>query len=822
MVDNHIGESNLPADSISFLDASVAVKRRQIDEIVGRAGSKRYPAILAGNFSAPTSSHTVSHALTSEGRKDLCGLLKALDGFRDAWTFCRLEKGLGPDDDVESAFEGEYGATYDPTVNTMAAQAMGREICMRPQRFDKVLVKGEHGDFQILDCNKFGCTPLDDGGEDGGRSYASDHWGVRAVLRLGPDPKGRPSAGPGIALEHLVKARGPLADEAGLIAAMESARAIPSQEAVKDRAAAFELLKDIILGMGSPGTSFVFEPVGTYGLGMWTSSSHVECICVGTISLGTFIQLASVHLHEAVDKGVKFRRRKQRGMATFLDLSVCRIVFQLRYAAVSHAVFENWHHTCKLVAADTMDVFKTTVQKHSLAVMSRVLGFHYVRRSIPNIAQFQLAYRFIHTWAKKRGIYGDTILLSELQITIMLITGYKAWSCESAVLSVSNILRSFFSHYSKFDVERNVVFDSFFHKDTQTVRRKTIPCRNTFVVLDYLTPGHISTSAHHATACAQTLMPELRRADELLSRGMGWSEFLESDGATDFLHSFRLYCKIDVQFWGGALTKGRALVQWILGRMLELTSSMQQHLKNYHVRFWPARWVDKTEQTVEPDDQAGHYQCCYLIGLYSEDDDETMDSLAMYHLRKFEANTLNLDTWFKITKSGLGVRVVKSDELQSLEVDPRDWHEYSLMGDDEDAKKEASDQQRRDPPFEDEDKTPAASAKKKKMKMKKAGKQPEDHPRAGTVRKPEGAGKLRPAQDVLNRLRWDPEMDSADYVVGYLDRFDGAMERSLDEWKAEQTDEEFIPQHRILYFKKSDGVVVWERKTRTDLVFGSG
>lgn len=49
------------------------------------------------------------------------------------------------------------------------------------------------------------------------------------------------------------------------------------------------------------------------------------------------------------------------------------------------------------------------------------------------------------------------------------------------------------------------------------------------------------------------------------------------------------------------------------------------------------------------------------------------------------------------------------------------------------------------------------------------------------------------------------------------------MEKALDTWKSEQTDEEFIPQHRILYFKrKSDSTVVWERRTRIDLLFGSG
>jgi uncharacterized protein (UPF0248 family) len=79
----------------------------------------------------------------------------------------------------------------------------------------------------------------------------------------------------------------------------------------------------------------------------------------------------------------------------------------------------------------------------------------------------------------------------------------------------------------------------------------------------------------------------------------------------------------------------------------------------------------------------------------------------------------------------------------------------------------------------------------------------------------------------LNRLRWDPNLDPTDYIVGYEDRFLGARETGLEKWKTEQTDEEFIPQHRILYFKKKGGddgkgEVVWERATRVDRVFFSG
>lgn len=77
--------------------------------------------------------------------------------------------------------------------------------------------------------------------------------------------------------------------------------------------------------------------------------------------------------------------------------------------------------------------------------------------------------------------------------------------------------------------------------------------------------------------------------------------------------------------------------------------------------------------------------------------------------------------------------------------------------------------------------------------------------------------------DVLNRLRWDPCYDSSDYIIGYVERFEGIAELPLDSWLNETTDEDFIPQHRIRYYKRvSDQRLVWARDTKVDEVFGSG
>ena len=84
---------------------------------------------------------------------------------------------------------------------------------------------------------------------------------------------------------------------------------------------------------------------------------------------------------------------------------------------------------------------------------------------------------------------------------------------------------------------------------------------------------------------------------------------------------------------------------------------------------------------------------------------------------------------------------------------------------------------------------------------------------------------LRPALDILSRLRHDPEFSSQTFTIGYVDRHcPEVMEIPLGNWKGgDVTDEEFIPQHRILWFKRdSDGKKIWDRKERLDEIFGSG
>ena len=83
-----------------------------------------------------------------------------------------------------------------------------------------------------------------------------------------------------------------------------------------------------------------------------------------------------------------------------------------------------------------------------------------------------------------------------------------------------------------------------------------------------------------------------------------------------------------------------------------------------------------------------------------------------------------------------------------------------------------------------------------------------------------------PLPDVLDRLQWDDSLDASKFTIGYLERFAGIKEIPATSWVTDSTEEEWIPQHRIKYFKqKNDNgeqVTVWDREKRIDRIFGSG
>jgi poly(A) polymerase len=92
---------------------------------------------------------------------------------------------------------------------------------------------------------------------------------------------------------------------------------------------------------------------------------------------------------------------------------------------------------------------------------------------------------------------------------------------------------------------------------------------------------------------------------------------------------------------------------------------------------------------------------------------------------------------------------------------------------------------------------------------------PKQRDKPGPQRRPERG--LRPVQDVVGRIRHDPLFDASRFTIGYEERFSGLREAPLKEFLGEGE----IPWHRLWTVKAGD-LIVWDRKNRIDLVFGSG
>ncbi|XP_075245730.1 uncharacterized protein LOC142339520 isoform X2 [Convolutriloba macropyga] len=87
---------------------------------------------------------------------------------------------------------------------------------------------------------------------------------------------------------------------------------------------------------------------------------------------------------------------------------------------------------------------------------------------------------------------------------------------------------------------------------------------------------------------------------------------------------------------------------------------------------------------------------------------------------------------------------------------------------------------------------------------------------------------MKTARDVIDRIQWDDQLPANNFLVGYLDRFVGVIERPFTsfDWTMDLCDVESgknpsaVPQHRIQYFKYKD-VTVWDKEKRLDVIFGS-
>ncbi|KAF2470501.1 uncharacterized protein BDR25DRAFT_334500 [Lindgomyces ingoldianus] len=806
-------------------DGAVAAKKVQLQNLKNYLSRNHAsnPWVIAGDFNITTSTYSIDTALKSKSistqtAKTLSSMETSMNeaGLIDAWAVARVEAAdLGYLGELDDLFEGEDGATFNPRENELAAATSGTSV-NRPQRYDRILVRPQ-GLLRINKFNQFG-FPVTQGGS---HWVPSDHWGIRCSMKVNADStekgvddlnilKNYP-----IHIQHVV---GALSDGSALTSALLNHQMFPTEDEIQCRREAFVLIKTVLLGSSDDDNTsmsdipMVIVPVGSYALGVWTFASDIDCLCIGSISSKTFFKLARQRIHRAEVQGVRLMRRVEAHTGTMYELSVNGVSMDLQYCPAARIV-ERWTELPNLHQSDP--IFNLSML--SLRKLKPYRDITYIQRTLPSMTTFRLAYRCIKLWAIQRGVYSSRFgYLGGIHLTLMLSYLCKRMVHDLGSVTSADLVSTFFHHYAMFDWKNDMVFDPFFHKRKPRYQRSV---REPMVVLGFNSPN--ANVAHTSSIPGvNTLIREFGMASRRLAEdGMTWEQFFRKDsiagalderlaGVGEFLKSYDSYAKIEIQYWGRTLGKGKGLVGWVESRCLLLVVDIAKVLPGFEVRIWPARFTNSNAIDAGTD-----YQGCYLIGLSkgegiewnaSKEDRQTAKLALEKSLENFQNKLQSDDKYYDPSSSWIGVSLVRQTDVKNFHLDDREWGDYVA-----DIEEDSDDEEDGDALDELEEDAPT-----KKLPIR---------PAPSHSSKPISSSKLRPASDVLNRLRWDPNLDPNDYIVGYEDRFLGAKETTLEKWKTEQTDDEFIPQHRILYFKKrTDGVVVWERRTRTDLIFGSG
>ncbi|EED15718.1 DUF455 domain protein [Talaromyces stipitatus ATCC 10500] len=809
-------------------DASISAKQAQVRTVIGHLRSS-YPEnnwIIAGDFNIPSSSYTIDAALkrkaiTARGVAILSSLdtLFAESKLTDCYFGSRATGSypvaglVHSTDKLRSVYEGEEGATYDPLENSLAAENSEKSFHCRPQRYDRILIKGDG--FQATGFNLFGLP-----NEERGYSLGSDHWGIRATLNLDDSSVKNTSSENNVAI-NVIKAPTSLTIDVQFKTLLYGLNMIPSEEEFAHRHQMFKLIESAVHQRVFDATvetrlniSFVVVPVGSYGLGVWDTSSDIDCLVIGTISPRTFMALMVQKLRRPEWQEIHILRKIKAASGTMLELQAGGVGFDLQYCAAT-SVAESWPKALELPSSDS--TFDLPMQ--SLLKLNAVRDLEYLQRTIPDLATFRKAYRFIKAWAKCRGIYSSKLgYLGGIHITLLLALVCKLSFRESGATHESDILCTFFSYYAHFDWKNDLVYDTTYYTVEPKYHRSS---REPLVILS-IHPPKVNVAHASTVPSVKTLEEEFDRANRLISKaGVSWEDIAGQTGIYQFLNAYPSYIKVDVQYWAKAVAKGRALFGWLEFRCVSLLVDINRRFANVHARIWPARFTNMKEEDTEDMEE---YQGCFLIGLArneqpstesaTESDRKSAHVSLLSLLKKFAEQIRADETYFDQSCSWVDVSLAKASDLQALRVDKSHWSYTDAT--------QAEDFDSDDDVEEFYDSFSVNHTAENTGLIEQTNPQVRSSRSALGVQVVEGP-RLRPAVDVLNRLRWDASFDSADYVVGYIDRFIGEKEIPIDRWKSEQTHEEFIPMHRVLYFKrKSDGERVWDREKRIDLIFNTG
>lgn len=207
------------------------------------------------------------------------------------------------------------------------------------------------------------------------------------------------------------------------------------------------------------------------------------------------------------------------------------------------------------------DSFMFNLPASTLKRFNAYRDAEYLLHTLPNLKVFRLAHRFIKLWAKLSGISSSRFgYLGGFHITLLLARVCKLADVDPKELTAAKVVILFFDYYAKFDWAADIVSDP-----TVSVksRYQRFP-REAMVIASIHAPviNVAQTATRHSV---KALSREFKVASEALKDGQ-WD--LKSLGREDgFLKEYQSFIKIDVQYWGTSVGKGRVLAGWVESRV---------------------------------------------------------------------------------------------------------------------------------------------------------------------------------------------------------------------------------------------------------------
>jgi poly(A) polymerase Pap1/uncharacterized protein (UPF0248 family)/2'-5' RNA ligase/endonuclease/exonuclease/phosphatase family metal-dependent hydrolase len=816
-------------------DQSVMAKRTQMETLtkfLAQSPQSKAEVIIAGDFNLTTSSQTVKVALdegyiTAETALSIKSVIDH-DVWDDAFVVCKNDLIHG----AENIPEGEDGATFDRFSNPLASISPP-SIGNRPQRYDRVLFQ-KGGQVQPENFEIFG-LPNHDG------QCGSDHYGICVTFQVNETTgaviqSNLNSLVPDVS-EMRPKKLQVIEDFTDLEEMIESY--LPGSADCKQREEALKLLQKT-LSAGRGFKDLVLAPLGSYLMGTYFADSDVDLLAIGSVSPQVFFDITISEL-QGLDKNGK---NKDDGFKSIhfvnslvpivelvvlgikVDLQYCqapellqRYVGKLPPKTVNFILPNSFQ--CRYHAESSSPDLATLVfdqelvsklAPSSLRPLNTYRDTAYLLNTIPDIKSYRTAHRFLSLYLKLHGLYSAKFgYLGGIHLSLMLNRVVKLLPQNQSV-TPGSIVRTFFVYYASFDWATDIVSDPALNSSFKTTVRTAREA--VFIHAIHSPTARPNVASSCTRLSAQTIMDEFSLAALKLAEGSWkWCHQPQSASVSEFLNRFSAFVRIKVDIWNLDQTGGAKMREMLGGLESSFVRLMVGlgRLNSIQGRVWPNRLYRIAEQQAQ-----GEVNGYYLVGVTANEESADMDkrkltaSKVVTAVLEFERSVKGSRD-FESGNMWVAMDVVPKKKIleMGLVADQRDWSSmanYTSISLDDDQGLYQEDR------LTEGEKTHPHRTSEFNL---------DPGPPAKKSRSPF----LRPAQDIIARIRWDPELVAAEFVIGYEDRFLGVKEIELERWKGEQTDEEFIPMHRIVWVKKKDqdgDQMVWDRKRKVDAIFNSG